>query len=304
MMEYGQASPSETLQLLRKTLAQRVKKHKHRETKQLAELRESEKAVWYRQMADSLLASPQQEVRGRAQTMVKNIHTQAEERIAINPKFGFKENAQLLYKKARKAQRGAEISASKVARTREEIRLGEELQQECDRALKNGQVVEQEEVCTRIRQYLGEHVPGKKALESNRTVAGLVVPYRRYTIDGWEVYIGKNDLQNDELTTRFARPWDLWLHVAAHSGSHVLIRRKEKKTSIPPEIVEKAAALAAWFSKARHTSYVEVHYTEARYVHKRRRALPGQVILDRFKSLRIAPKSPHDLFPSKYDPAE
>jgi predicted ribosome quality control (RQC) complex YloA/Tae2 family protein len=122
------------------------------------------------------------------------------------------------------------------------------------------------------------------------------VPYRRYVIDGFEVYIGKTDKQNDELTTSFAKPWDIWLHVSAHSGSHVVIRR-QKNTDWPPHtVVEKAAALAVWFSKARHTSYAEVHATEARFVRKPRKFAPGKVIAERGKTVRVSPLSPKALF--------
>jgi predicted ribosome quality control (RQC) complex YloA/Tae2 family protein len=115
------------------------------------------------------------------------------------------------------------------------------------------------------------------------------------------VYIGKNDAQNDELSTRFAKPWDIWMHVAACPGSHVVIRR-EKNTAWPSkETLVKVASFAVWFSKAKHTSYADVHVTEARYVHKRRHSPPGEVMLDRFKTLRVAPKSPQEFFGGDYD---
>jgi predicted ribosome quality control (RQC) complex YloA/Tae2 family protein len=69
-------------------------------------------------------------------------------------------------------------------------------------------------------------------------------------------------------------------------------------------VVRKVAALAVWFSKAKHTSYAEVHYTEARFVRKRRHAPAGQVMIERYKSVRVSPRSPHDLFPSKYAPED
>jgi predicted ribosome quality control (RQC) complex YloA/Tae2 family protein len=127
------------------------------------------------------------------------------------------------------------------------------------------------------------------------------VPYRHYTLEGWDIYIGKNDAQNDELTTRFAKPSDIWMHVASHSGSHVVVRRPKNAEWPPKNILIVAASFAVWFSKAKHTSSCEVHYTEARYVHKRRKSPPGQVQMQQFKSIRVAPKSPQEYFPGEYD---
>jgi len=127
------------------------------------------------------------------------------------------------------------------------------------------------------------------------------VPYRHFSFDTWEVFIGKNNSQNDELSTRFARSQDLWLHVAGHPGSHVVIRRPKGAAPVPPDVVEKVASLAVWFSKAKHTSYAGVHVTEARFVHKRRHSPPGEVVAERCREVRVAPRSPQVFFPSLYD---
>ncbi len=112
--------------------------------------------------------------------------------------------------------------------------------------------------------------------------------------------MAKTDTQNDDLSVHFAKPSDIWLHVAGHAGSHVVIRRPKNEEIPPIEVIEKCAAMAVWFSKAKHTSYSEVNYTEARFVRKRRHAPPGEVMVDRCKSIRVSPKSPHDLFPSTF----
>jgi predicted ribosome quality control (RQC) complex YloA/Tae2 family protein len=123
------------------------------------------------------------------------------------------------------------------------------------------------------------------------------LPFRHYAVDGWDVYIGKNDEQNDELSARFARPSDIWMHVASQAGSHVVVRRDDKAFPAPQEVLEKAAALAAWFSKARNARNVKVHATEARNVHKPKNAPPGQVHIGKFKTLRVKPVSPREMFP-------
>jgi len=121
--------------------------------------------------------------------------------------------------------------------------------------------------------------------------------YRHFIVDKWDIYIGKNDKQNDELTVCFGRPSDIWMHVASHAGSHVVIRR-ENETAWPPQsILETAASLAAWFSKARNASLVKVHVTEIRFVQKLKNAPAGEVHIRKFKTLRVKPLSPQIIFP-------
>jgi len=110
--------------------------------------------------------------------------------------------------------------------------------------------------------------------------------------------LGKNSEQNDELSIKFAKPSDIWLHVAAHAGSHVIIRHKKDTPNPPKDVIHKAAQLAVWYSKARHTSYAEVHVTEARFVRKRRHAPPGEVIAERCKAVRVEPKDPKLIVPN------
>ena len=120
-------------------------------------------------------------------------------------------------------------------------------------------------------------------------------PFRHIHIDGWDIYIGKNDSQNDELSSSFATPWDIWFHVADHPGSHVLIRRPKGREMPTKEILEKVAALAVWFSKARNAPFAKVNYTEARNVHKRKNAPAGEVVVERCKKLKVSPCSPENL---------
>jgi predicted ribosome quality control (RQC) complex YloA/Tae2 family protein len=117
-------------------------------------------------------------------------------------------------------------------------------------------------------------------------------PYRTFVIDGFEVLVGRGDTENDELTFRVAKPRDLWLHVAGGvAGSHVVIRNPDNE-DVPRAVIERAAALAAWYSKARAGGKVLVHYCRASAVKKPRGAPLGLVELSRYKSLRVSPGLP------------
>jgi predicted ribosome quality control (RQC) complex YloA/Tae2 family protein len=110
-------------------------------------------------------------------------------------------------------------------------------------------------------------------------------------IEGYEVLVGRNARDNDELTFRVARPRDLWLHAAGHAGSHVVIRADEAD-DVPRSVVERAAGWAAWHSKARNArGKVDVHVCRAADVSKPRGAPPGTVVLRRFDTVKVYPRA-------------
>lgn len=295
-------SSPDRLALCQKAVAKALKSLNKKLEKQVAELQETERAAWYRRMGDSLMAYPDKTPRGAVAATIRDVHTQKEETVALNPKFDSRGNAELLYKKARKAERGGAINAQKVKETQAEIDTAEKLlhlSEKMQNSQAGGDLLDQ------MESFLQKNAPHDIPRSNDPGDLIEKVPYRHFSMDdGWDVYIGKNDSQNDELTTRFAKLSDLWLHVAGHPGSHVVIRRPDKTVQVPQAILQMAASLAVWFSRAKHTSYAEVHYTEARFVRKRRHSPPGEVLLERYKSIRVSPKSPHDLFPSKYGEIE
>ena len=277
--------------------------HKHEEkklSKQRAEAEEASRYTRYSQAADTLMADPSIAPRGTANAEFKNIHTGETETVALNPALDALENAELLYKKARKGRRGYETAAANVEETEAAVgKLGgiiniieERIKEKEPQDLDDGDVEHVREIAAEFLPDIGLTLSGKKKPVEPQ------VPFKKYVIDGWEIYLGKNSEQNDEISTKFAKPSDIWLHVAAHAGSHVIIRHK-KDTPIPPkEVIHKAAQLAVWYSKARHTSYAEVHVTEARFVRKRRHAPPGEVIAERCKAVRVEPKDPKLIVPN------
>jgi predicted ribosome quality control (RQC) complex YloA/Tae2 family protein len=112
-------------------------------------------------------------------------------------------------------------------------------------------------------------------------------------VDGCPVLIGRSARDNDELTFRVARPRDLWLHAAGHAGSHVVIRTPDSGDDIPRAVVERAAAWAAWHSKARNArGKVEVHVCRAADVRKPRGVPAGTVELRRFDRVKVYPRDP------------
>lgn len=115
--------------------------------------------------------------------------------------------------------------------------------------------------------------------------------WRTVEFDGFEILVGKGARENDELTLRVARPRDLWLHAAGYAGSHVVVKLPEGVDDAPRAVIERAAELAAWHSKAREArGKVVVHLCRAEDVRKRRGAPAGQVEIRRFEIVRVYPR--------------
>jgi predicted ribosome quality control (RQC) complex YloA/Tae2 family protein len=117
--------------------------------------------------------------------------------------------------------------------------------------------------------------------------------YRSFEVEGFEVLVGKGDAENDRLTFAVAEPRDFWLHVAGPAGSHVVVRNPEGREELPRRVLERAAELAAWHSKARGArGKVEVHVCRVADVRKPRGFASGEVLLRRFEGVRVYPKPP------------
>lgn len=126
--------------------------------------------------------------------------------------------------------------------------------------------------------------PGKK--EEKKT-------YRQFELDAnWFAIVGRSNQENDEVTFKVAAPTDLWFHAQSVPGSHVILRSRGGKEGAPAAIIERAASIAAHFSKARHSGLVPVIYTQRKYVRKFRGANPGQVTCEREKTVMVPPRLP------------
>jgi predicted ribosome quality control (RQC) complex YloA/Tae2 family protein len=106
--------------------------------------------------------------------------------------------------------------------------------------------------------------------------------FRNFTIDGWNILVGKDAKNNDLLTQRYCQKNDLWLHVKDYSGSHVVIKNKAGK-DIPQEVKTSAAQLAIWFSPRRNQTLVPVMISEKKHIRKSKRMAPGEVGVSRYE---------------------
>jgi predicted ribosome quality control (RQC) complex YloA/Tae2 family protein len=185
--------------------------------------------------------------------------------IKLNPQLSGPENAENYYRKAKNYSKEIAQWESTVARKKAEI---EELSIQL-------QGVEKAQVRKELKPYL----PYLQVQNSGKA-ASEDLPFKQFTYAGWTIWVGKNAKNNDLLTLKYAKKFDIWLHARDVSGSHVIIRNPNQKT-VPKQVIEKAAELAAHFSKRATESLCPVIVTAKKYVRKTKDLLPGQVIVDR-----------------------
>ena len=142
-----------------------------------------------------------------------------------------------------------------------------------------------------LRQELREQ--GYLTAKSRQTKQKSLSPSAPLTFsvrDGFTVWVGRNNRQNDRLTLKDAHRNDIWLHVKDHPGSHVVLVTERREPT--ESALLDAAKIAAYFSRCRDSSQVPVDYTQVRYVSKPPGAKPGRVIYVHYRTLYVTPEEP------------
>ncbi len=116
--------------------------------------------------------------------------------------------------------------------------------------------------------------------------------FKFFEIEEWKIYVGKNAKNNEELTFGFASKNDLWLHARGFSGSHVVIKNIGQH-SIPMHIIKHAAHIAAFYSKGKNSSLINVDYTYKKHVSRIKKGAIGQVQLNKYLSIDVEPIIPN-----------
>ncbi|MFA6109121.1 MAG: NFACT RNA binding domain-containing protein [Candidatus Latescibacterota bacterium] len=208
---------------------------------------------------------------------------QARVRIALDPTRTAAQNASRFLKTARRYARRAAVLPQRLAAVRSQA---ETLDRHLDR-LSQGAGPEE---LTTVAQWLQENGMTRAPRSgSGRAAVPEAHPRRYRTSDGWSVWAGRNNQENDLLSHRLAAPNDLWFHAHGYAGAHVLLRREGRKEEPSQRAVEEAAAVAAYWSKGKTARKVPVSCTLAKYVSKPRGAPPGQALIRRERTLMVQP---------------
>jgi predicted ribosome quality control (RQC) complex YloA/Tae2 family protein len=247
----------------------------HRQTRLAEERQAAGDPEALRAMGEAILAYAHQIKPGQAELVVE--WTANPIRVALDPTLSPSENAQAYFRRYRKAQRaGAEVPAQ-TSLVEGELQYLEQLDQDLAMA-ENRPEIDAVAVALTEGGYL------KRKRRPSSPPAG---PRRFASPDGFTVWVGRNAAQNDELTFKRAAPDDPWLHARGMPGAHVVIQAEGRP--VPESTVDWAARLAAYYSRGRDDTQVEVIVTQRRYVHRLKGGRPGQVTYRHERTLQIAP---------------
>ena len=197
-----------------------------------------------------------------------NYYTNEMVTIPLDPTLSARENAQKNFDRYNKLKRTYEALSELITQTKAEIDHLESISTALDIALSEADLVQIKEEMIQYG-YIRRKGTGKKVKITSK-------PFHYVSSDGFDIYVGKNNLQNEELTFKFAVGNDWWFHAKGCPGSHVIV--KSGGAELPDTTFEEAARLAAWYSKNRGGDKVEIDYVEKKHVKKANGGAPGFVI--------------------------
>jgi len=214
-------------------------------------------------------------------------HADRTVRIELDPALTVREQIERRFKRASKLERSRAALIRRIAEVERDI-------DGLERGLRDADGASFVEGLTTLDRLLATYAPRAAAGRTGR--AGAQAPsLRRFALGpNWFAIVGRNDRENDEITFRIARPDDIWMHAQQVPGSHVVLRSRGAAGNPPPPVLDAAAGIAAYYSKAKHSNLVPVIYTQRKYVRKFRGAKPGQVICEREKTVFTRPRLPDD----------
>ena len=237
---------------------------------QIKQMRDTEKRDKYRVYGELLNTYGYSAEPGAKSLTCPNYYTGEDITIPLDPTLSTGENAKKYFEKYNKLKRTFEALSDLTLETKAEVEHLESISTSLD-------IAQKEEDLVQIREeliesgYIRRKGPGR-----GKKVKITSVPFHYVSGDGYDIYVGKNNYQNEELTFRFATGGDWWFHAKGIPGSHVIV--KSRGEELPDATFEDAARLAAYYSKGRGNEKVEVDYTEKKNVKKPTGGKPGFVV--------------------------
>ncbi len=205
---------------------------------------------------------------GSKELTALNYYTDTTITIPLDPVLTPQENSQKYFSRYNKQKRTFEALTKLIEETSEDIRYLESISNALDIAMNEADLAQIKEELVQSG-YIRRKTAKKKIKLNSR-------PMHYISADGYHMYVGKNNLQNDELTFSFATGNDWWFHAKDAPGSHVIV--KTNGDELPDRTFEEAGRLAAYYSKNRGSDKVEIDYVEKKHVKKPNGAKPGFVV--------------------------
>lgn len=244
---------------------------------QSRQLKDTENRDLYKVYGELINAYGYQLPEGSKELTALNYYTGEEITIPLDPVKTPQENAQKYFARYNKQKRTYEALTELISETGDEIRYLESVESALDIAL-------YEEDLTQIKEELSQAGYIRRRQQKKKAKI-LSRPLHYVSSDGYHMYVGKNNLQNEELTFHFASGNDWWFHAKGVPGSHVIL--KSGGDEVPDRTFEEAGRLAAYYSKNRGNEKAEIDYIEKKHVKKVNGSRPGFVIYHTNYSLVI-----------------
>ncbi|NJK55280.1 MAG: fibronectin/fibrinogen-binding protein [Pleurocapsa sp. SU_5_0] len=241
-------------------------------------LAQSADADSYRQQGNLLMAHLHQIQPGMKSITLNDFETGKPIKIKLNPEKNPAQNAQYLYKQSQKLKRAKDAVVPLLADVDGEIDYLSQVQTALNQLQsENTGSSEDLQALGEIKEELIQQKYIIAERQDERQIDRDSQPYRLTAPSGCEIWIGRNNRQNDILTFRTAVEYDLWFHTQEIPGSHVLLRLDPGAVASEQDL-QFTADIAAYYSQARESDQVPVIYTKPKYVYKPKGAKPGMVI--------------------------
>ena len=253
---------------LRKIVQTALERHIKKYDLQLRQMKDTEKREKYRIYGELLNTYGYGAEPGARSLEALNYYTDEMITIPLDDTLTPSENAKKYFDKYGKMKRTFEALSELTIEVKAEIEHLESIAAALDIALQEEDLVQIKEELIESG-YIRRKGGGKKIKVTSR-------PFHYLSSDGFHMYVGKNNYQNDELTFKLASGNDWWFHAKGIAGSHVIVRTEGKE--LPDRTFEEAARLAAWYSKGREQEKVEIDYLQKKNVKKPNGAKPGFVV--------------------------
>jgi len=268
---------------LRSSITKALARVERRRAALVSDLETARQSEEYRLKGDLVLANLRQLETGMSSADLAG-YDGTRTTVQLDPRRTPARNAELYFKKYKKAKAGMPFITTRLREAEEEAAHLRSLLDELEQAVDL-------DTLTGIRSGFFDRGYAKQGARTKQTASSDPLSGINKTVfRGWEILVGRSAAGNDRLTTKLARPDDLWLHAEGLPGSHVLIRNPGK-AEIPSDILVKAASLAAANSKGKAADKVPVTYTFARFVKKPKGAKPGLVTLSQRKTIMVKPEA-------------
>lgn len=242
--------------------------------KTLVRLIEVEDSASNEETANIIMANLHQIPANVTEIELYDFYKDTNRKIKLKKDLTPQKTAEQYYRKAKNQKIERETLQRNISRKEEEVKVLEN----------HIAKIQQFQEIKPLRKYLKEnHLEHQEQDKQENSL------FRKFNYLGWDIWVGKNAKNNDVLTQQYARKDDLWLHAKDVSGSHVVIKAQAGK-AFPMNVIEKAASLAAFYSKRSNDTLCPVLYTPRKFVRKTRDLLAGQVIVEKEEVMMVVPE--------------